>query len=251
MKWREIWDGTIKLKPNDKFFTYGTGDISEAIRKIEGLLDMKKKGEKSIANHVGVVSTVSYLKGLDYITREPRTVAYINILEAVFPVFKENPLSKYDDGKTGILIIRDITNSDWQNDQVVSYIRRKFLGKLYNIPAIVCQFVDNIISYLIGKDFDYFSKLNILKLPICSRAVAIADKVVLDKGYGVHANAATPDDMTDYVLSHLGKKYIIVFATDNMLKMIQEQITGTSRLMFYSISFFHVAKLNRHIISNK
>ena len=209
MNWNDIWSGKIKLKINDRVFVYGHKNISELIRVFEGLLDLRVDGQVSIANHVGCISKF-----------EDDT---IYMLEAVWPRFSENLLSKYDDGETEMLIMRDVTINDLQCQQVVAYIRREFKGKLYNVVAIGTQLFDNVVSFIRRKKTIILSKLNWLKLPICSRALAIADSEVLGHNYDVHPAAASPDDMLDYILRK-PKKYKIIFATDKMLKMVWHQV---------------------------
>jgi len=212
MKWSDIFCGNIKLKPNDRVFTHGKKGISTYIRIFSGLNDLITKDEPTFVNHVAVISKA------DYMADKPD----LRLMEAIFPKFTENPLKKYDDGETGVVIIRDITNTDLDNLHVLTWIRAKYIGKFYNVPAIVGQLTDSIIGFILRKRFILFSKMNLLKLPICSRAIAMADSKVLDKNFGVNSAAASPDDMLDFYMDHLKTKCKIIFANDSMQKKLEK-----------------------------
>ncbi len=227
MKWDDIWNGTIQLKVGDHVFVHGPGAISAHIRVLSGLYDLLKFGQPSIANHVGIISKVGSLKGRSYISKKPVIHRFASILEALHR-FEENGLGRYDDGKSGVVIMRDMTISDDDKEQIVDNIRTKYKGRLYNYPAIAMQVFEQIFSYVLKKKVYPFTRWNLFKkLTYCSRSVAVETYNVTGKTFDCPPASATPDDMLDYELKHLNKKFKLIFFTDNIKSLLMNQIQGT------------------------
>lgn len=219
MIWNDIRSGKIKLKIGDMVYTHGKSAVSAHIRVISGLYDLLKKGEPTIANHVGCISKAIFIKG------SKGTSHHYDILEALHH-FKERSIYSYDDGQTDILIVRDKTIDDRMKLHIVSEVRRKYKGKIYNYGAIVAQIFDNLVSYVRGKEIYILTRLHFLPGTICSRAWAVEIHKATGYTYGCPPYATTPNKMIDYDLAHPSKKELI-FYTKRMKEMIDRQINGT------------------------
>lgn len=225
MKWEQITRGKIRLKLCDYVFTYGTANISGRIRVLTGLTDLLLRDEPSIANHIGGISEVGRIK-----INKKRAHYWYSILEALKRTIERNLLA-YDDGKSGVAIFRDITLTDKQRLDIVGWVRDKFKGKIYNYPAIGMQLLDQIVSFIRMKRTYWFTRINLIKLPYCSKIWAMGAWAVAERGFGCPPKCADPDQMLDYILQHLTtdpdpnkRKYKLVFATDDMLKRIELQV---------------------------
>jgi len=206
MNWEDIRNGTVKLIPADIILTRGYSPYAYGIR----FFTRSRKESKSIVNHACIVE------------REVKENEY-NIIDIGCRVYKRS-LYDYDDGKTGVIICRDITLKKKERLEMIMYARR-YLGRLYSPLKVIGQLLDGVLGKITGKNHTWITdKLSTDWLIICSYVVAKA-YAYKKRFFGLDAGVADPDDMLDFIASHLGKKYNYVFISDNM--MVRVNLPGS------------------------
>jgi len=202
MKWDLIRDGSIQLLPSDIILTRGSSPYAYGIR----FFTRSRKEPKSVVNHSTIVEREVLQK--DYVI--------IDISSTVY----RHSLYDYDDGKTGVIILRDITLSKKERKKIRNKAR-EYLGRGYSPLKVAGQMIDGILGKITGKNHTWFTrKLSFDWLIICSYVVAKA-YAITGRLFGVEAGVADPDDILDFAVRHLGKTHSYIFYTDNMIKHLK------------------------------
>lgn len=166
----------MQLQAGDVFLTQGNSFVSKAIRFLT-----RDKGEsRTEVNHVGVVT----VDGTD------RTAI---IVEASSKVVRR-PMNAYFMSKhTKVAIYRYGLLTDAEEDAVVNY-SESMVGAKYGYVKILAHFLD----WCIGGVYFFRRFAQMERYPICSWIVAYAYQDA-GLGFGIEANAASPDDIWDWV----------------------------------------------------
>lgn len=166
----------LKLERGDIFLSKSASIPSELIR-----ICTTKIGEKlSEVSHVGMIVTDDYL----FLAKE---------IEAAGSYVRENYLWSYNNKKKKIGIYRAKNITDEEKDILVNYVKSK-LGAPYGYLKLVPHFMDWCLNDMYI--FRRFARLE--QFPICSWLVAFAYSSI-GKHFGVKPNAASPDDIWDFV----------------------------------------------------
>ena len=169
------------LQPGDIVFTRGTGILSRLIR----FFSTTGGESRTMVNHVAVVT-------------HGGTAGGALIVEALTTV-QYNRLWRYATPKNEIAIFR-ARNLSIQEANLVARTAMTYVGRTYGYLKIVTHFLD----YFLGGRY-VFRHLTVSdRYPICSWVVAHAYDAV-GKRFGVSDNAASPDDMWDYCVTHPDK----------------------------------------------
>lgn len=171
----------VQLEPLDIFFTRGTGWLSDAIRKAT-----RSRGEApTIANHVGLIGYPG--KGLDAWG-----------LEALATV-KFHPLYHQYGPQSEICVFRPLNLTKQDFDLILkkagSYVNRKY-GAL--------KLLLHAGDYLLGGRYVFRRIGRMDNYPICSYVVADS-YAAAGKTFGVPTQAASPDDIWDFIVAHPDK----------------------------------------------
>lgn len=170
----------IKVKKGDIVFVKGNKIVSKAIKFITRSIGE----EKTLISHVGIIDSNG-------------TIDDCFLIEALSTV-KRNLLSSQYGNETGIeyAIYRCNELMYWQRCSLVEKAR-SYIGKRYGYLKIVAHALD----HLFNNKYVFRKLLKMDDYPICSWLVAHCYEYV-GISFGIDANAATPDDIWDYVVSH-------------------------------------------------
>jgi len=175
-----------KLEALDIFLTRGSGWLSKLIRKMT-----RARGEEpTVVNHVGII--MRHGLGLNAWG-----------VEALPSGVKFHQLLGYQGGKTTVYVFRPVNLTEEQKDIIYQSVL-DFVNRPYGWGKLLLHAADH---YLGGRYI--FRRLGRLKdVPICSFVIARAFKEAgLD--FGVAAEAASPDDIWDFVTTHPDKYWFV------------------------------------------
>lgn len=166
----------MRLEPGDVFLTQGSSFVSRAIRFLT-----RDKGEsRTEVNHVGVVTAHG----------SERTAT---IVEASSKVVRRRMESYFGSKNTKVAIYRYSLLNDIEERQVVR-AANDYVGAKYGYLKIVAHFLD----WCLGGVYFFRRFAQMDNYPICSWLVAYAYQDA-GLGFGIEANAASPDDIWDWV----------------------------------------------------
>lgn len=168
----------MRLEPGDIFLTQGTSFVSRAIRVLT-----RNVGEsRTEVNHVGVVTQ----------TGSEKTAV---IVEASSKVIRRTMASYATSKSTKVAIYRRSSLHNEEEFAIVNAANR-YVGAKYGYLKIVAHFLD----WCLGGVY-FFRRMAFMdNYPICSWLVAYAYQNA-GLGFGVAANAASPDDIWDWVIN--------------------------------------------------
>ncbi len=170
------------LKPGDIILTRGAGLISKGIRFFT-----RRIGEpRTKVNHVGLI-----------VEAGPTNQAVV--VEALSRVKRHTLAKQYGGGKAQVAVYRPL-NLSVEQLGTITQVAESHVGKKYGYVKIALHMADWV---LLGAHV--FRRLGRMgKYPICSWLVADSYKAAgLD--FGVARNAASPDDIHDFVTSNPDK----------------------------------------------
>lgn len=166
----------MDLYQGDVFLTQGNSFVSKAIRVLT-----RNKGEsRTQVNHVGVV-----VKDGDKDTAV--------IVEASSKVVRRMMTNYARSKNTKVAIYRYTKLTGREEDAIVDY-SNNMVGAKYGYIKIVAHFLD----WCLGGIYFFRRFAQMEKYPICSWLVAYAYQDA-GLGFGIEANAASPDDIWDWV----------------------------------------------------
>ena len=167
---------SLQYKKGDIVLTQGTGLISSLIRKFT-----RHKGESMTkVNHVGIVVEDG----------DDKTVV---IVEALNSVKKHTMWSQYANTGHKVAIYRPL-NLNEKELEAITAKANSYVGQGYSYIKIAAHYLD----WLFGSVYFFRRFASMDNDPICSWLVAKCYQVV-GKRFGVDADAASPDDIWDYV----------------------------------------------------
>ena len=170
------------LQPGDIFLTRGRGFVSRAIRFFT-----RHIGEsRTKVNHVGLVVQGGMLQ---------KAV----MVEALRTVERHRLIDEYGGQSDEVAIYRPTRLSRAELQRIVT-TANGYVGKSYGYGKIALHALDWVLqgAYV----FRRLGRMD--KYPICSWLVAHAYSAA-GVHFGVEPGAATPDDIWDYVTTHLGE----------------------------------------------
>ena len=164
------------LEPGDIFLTQGNTFVSKAIRVLT-----RNKGEsRTMVNHVGLVTKSGTLKTA-------------TIVEASSKVTRQTMLAYFNSKNNKVAVYRYSNLRDEEEQAIVDSANR-YVGATYGYLKIVAHFLD----WCLGGVY-FFRRLAMMdRYPICSWVVAYSYQNA-GLGFGCSANAASPDDIWDWV----------------------------------------------------
>ena len=167
----------VELQSGDVFLTKGNSFVSKAIRFLT-----RDKGEsRTEVNHVGVVVVDG-------------NVQNAVIVEASSKVVRRTMNSYYKSKNTKVAVYRYRNLTDTEEDIIADY-SESMVGAKYGYLKIVAHFLD----WCLGGVYFFRRFAQMERYPICSWIVAYAYQDA-GLGFGVRANAASPDDIWDWVV---------------------------------------------------
>ncbi|UCE34885.1 MAG: hypothetical protein JSV40_02930 [Deltaproteobacteria bacterium] len=172
---------TITLQPPDIFLTRGTSLVSRAIR-----LFTRAIGEsRTKVNHVGVI----------VIEGDLRTAVAV---EAFTKVKRHKLWKQYGPPSSSEVAIYRATNLSEDEIETITKAAESYVGRTYGYLKLLAHLADWFLqgAYV----FRRLARMD--KYPICSWLVAHSFAKA-GKYFGVPPGAASPDDIWDFIQSHL------------------------------------------------
>lgn len=168
----------VQFEKGDVVLTRGSSWISRSIRKFT-----RSKGESDTkVNHVGIVV-------------EGGSAQNAMLVEALGKGVKRGYLWRYAGVSDEIAVFRRVGLSD--DDRGLLMARtRAYEGRAYGYLKLVTQWLD----WAVGNRYIFRRLTRMDNFPICSWLVANAYEDI-GVSFGVPADAATPDDIWDHVVS--------------------------------------------------
>ena len=173
------------LQPSDLFFTCGDSKVSKAIRWFT-----RDKGEpKTKTNHTGGVS-------------DGGTLSQAEIIEAVSTVQSGPLMQRYGPPKKDRFAAYRYIPMTADQQATVVRTAKGYEGRKYGYHRIAANVLDFGLSRTRGKNVYFFRRLaGMADYPICSWLMAYSfEKAGIS--FGVPTDAATPDDIWDWVTGH-------------------------------------------------
>ena len=172
---------SIHLKPGDIFFTRGTSFLSRAIRVFTQVI-----GEsRTKVSHTGVIVTEGDLKNAV-------------IVEAVSKVKRQKLWEHYGPPSKSEIAIYRPKNLSEDEIHKITKDAESYVGRKYGALKLIAHLLDWLLqgAYV-------FRRLACMdKYPICSWVVAYAFEEVRESYFGIEPNAASPDDIWDFIQKH-------------------------------------------------
>ena len=167
-------------EPGDANFTCGDSKVSKLIRWFT-----RDKGEaKTLTNHVGLV-----IKG--------GTIHGTAIIEAVRTVQSGPLMKRYGPPKRDRVAVYRFLPMTADQAEIITRAAESYEGRKYGYHKIAAHALDR----LIGGRYVFRRLAGMADYPICSWLVAYSfEKAGI--GFGVPTDAATPDDIWDWVTTH-------------------------------------------------
>jgi hypothetical protein len=170
----------LQLQPGDIFLTRGKGFLSKAIRVFT-----RVAGEsRTVYNHTGLVVSRGGLQEVE-------------IVEALISVQQHTLWSQYGPpSKDEVAVYRPIRLSLDELQKVVDE-GKSYVGRDYGALKLLAHFFD----WCLQGAYVFRRLASMDKYPICSWVVAYAYDEI-DIGFDVPPNAASPDDIADFIENH-------------------------------------------------
>lgn len=172
----------MTLEPCDIFFTRSHSWLGWMIRTCT-----RAPGEsRTWAQHVGMIAGAG--EGMDAIA-----------IEALTTVERHPLRDQYGDGKTELIVYRPINLTEDQRNKIIARANG-YVGDRYGYSKIVLHLLDWCLG---GRNV--FRRLGrVDRWPICSFLVARCFQAA-DLTFGIEDEAASPDDLWDYCVTHFDK----------------------------------------------